>query len=228
MQLLTRPLLGLDPNHLMRTASSSAPISFRPWLSRSMGQQDPVFASAKIIGKKDDDHFRTYRCPDFTCRHYVYGFTSQQELDKHHLLHKSLDAEEHFRLTHGSLETNSGGFSPTSTLLPPEEPKMGPLNIANLISPSYETSPPSIAPSSTAVASEQGAMSPTLSAFSTYGDMVPPPYESERPGPSAAPPRLESIGELGEAGEHRHCLGCPAAENENEVRCLSRALWTLY
>jgi hypothetical protein len=102
---------------------------------------------------------------------------------------------------------------------------MSPLNIANLISPSYEGGeggPPSIAPSSTAVASEQDAMSPTLSAFSTYGDMVPPPYESERPGPSAAPPRLESIGELGESGEHRHCLGCPTADNENEVCFSSR------
>ncbi len=199
----------------MRTASSAAPISFRPWLSRSMGQQDPIFASAKIIRDKVDDRFRTWRCPDFTCRNYVYGFTSQDELDKHLLLHKSLDAEEHFRLTHQNSVLSGTTLSPSTTAFHAEEPpKLSPLDIANIISPPFEGGPPSVAPSSTAVASDSGTMSPTLSAFSTFGEMVPPHYESERAPPVPPPPRLESIGEIDLHGEQAHCVGCPVSENE--------------
>lgn len=184
-----------------------------------MGQQDPVFASAKIIREKNDDRFRTWRCPDFTCRNYVYGFTSLDELEKHHLLHKSLDAEEHFRLTHDLPSADDGNLSPSTTAFVPEEPpKLSPLDIANIISPPYEPGPPSVAASSTAVASDAGTMSPTLSAFSTFGEMMPPQYESERANPVPPPPRLESIGELDLPGEQAHCVGCPALENKVGLR----------
>ncbi|TQV95955.1 C2H2 finger domain-containing protein [Cordyceps javanica] len=80
-------LKGIDANQQLRASSASAPASFRPWLSRNLTKQDPVFASIIAGGKSLDDLPRTLKCPVRDCRHYVYGFATKEELQTHTRTH---------------------------------------------------------------------------------------------------------------------------------------------
>lgn len=80
-------LKGIDANQQLRASSASAPASFRPWLSRNLTKQDPVFASIIAGGKSLDELPRTLKCPLRGCRHYVYGFATKEELQAHTRTH---------------------------------------------------------------------------------------------------------------------------------------------
>ncbi|OAA63993.1 C2H2 finger domain protein [Cordyceps fumosorosea ARSEF 2679] len=80
-------LKGIDANQQLRASSGSAPASFRPWLSRNLTKQDPVFASIIAGAKNLDDLPRTLKCPVRGCRHYVYGFATKEELEAHTRTH---------------------------------------------------------------------------------------------------------------------------------------------
>ncbi|KGQ02522.1 hypothetical protein BBAD15_g12266 [Beauveria bassiana D1-5] len=80
-------LKGIDANQQLRASSASAPASFRPWLSRNLTKQDPVFASIIAGGTSLDDLPRTLKCPVRSCRHYVYGFATKEGLQSHMRTH---------------------------------------------------------------------------------------------------------------------------------------------
>ncbi|KAJ3473745.1 hypothetical protein NLG97_g10154 [Lecanicillium saksenae] len=80
-------LKGIDANQQLRASSASAPASFRPWLSRNLTKQDPVFASIIAGGKSLEDLPRTLKCPVRGCRHYVYGFATKEDLQSHTRTH---------------------------------------------------------------------------------------------------------------------------------------------
>lgn len=220
-------MAGLDINvpriteRLRLYLRGTAPDGYETWLDRNLSQYDPVARSWRLRENLPLRYrsFRTFKCWDDKCLHYIYGFSNEEERDQHVREHVSL------------LKRDSGlSISGTPPLIFPEQfvhrrdysteqlkhsPSLylprpsGGVQLASPPAPGWSRDPKDSLRAYSLHPEENAPPRELRGSVDSEVDPLLPPLKRSRVGQS----RLESIEELRLLSDHGQCLRCRILRN---------------
>lgn len=227
-------LPGLDLND--RTVSDAlrlyfqdaAPEAYKAWFDRNLSHYDPVIRCWRLkdsLPSKYQGSF-SHKCCNDRCLHYIYGFASKEDRDRHAREHSAVPKRDSgvSVASTPSLPALAGQFArrPESNIEPTKHsPPLylprpaGPLESVNQPVPSGLRDPKDSLRSYSLASEPQVAPRDSRHSIDSEVDPLLPPLKRSRVGQS----KLESIGELRLLRDHTSCVHCRITQKSVSCPC---------